>query len=184
MKARVIAATNINMKEAVREGTFRQDLYYRLNVFTIRIPPLRDRKEDILLLVHHFLERYGAPEGIADFSPEFMNRLMQYNWPGNVRELENTVQRALALSSGVRLELKDLPSTLAYRTESRSGGADTARLQDLERRAIKEALEAVGGDRIRAAKLLGIGKTTIYRKLKEYGLAQEGDSTLISSVNS
>jgi DNA-binding NtrC family response regulator len=184
MKARIVAATNLNMKQAVREGAFRQDLYYRLNVFAIRIPPLRERKDDILLLVHHFLERYGAADGVADFSPEFMNRLMQYNWPGNVRELENTVQRALALSSGVRLELKDLPSTLAYRTESLSGRGDTARLQDLERRAIKEALDAVGGDRIRAAKLLGIGKTTIYRKLKEYGLEQEEGSTLIPSVNS
>jgi DNA-binding NtrC family response regulator len=174
MEARVIAATNVNLKEAVHEGTFRQDLYYRLNVFTIRIPALRERREDILALVNHFIKIYGPAEGVADFSPEFMNRLMQYNWPGNVRELENAVQRALALSSGVRLEFNDLPSTLAYRGASRAEAADTARLQDLERRAIKEALEAVGGDRVRAAKLLGIGKTTIYRKLKEYGL-EEGE---------
>lgn len=175
LEARVVAATNVDIKEAIRKGTFRQDLYYRLNVFAIRIPPLRDRKGDILALVHHFLERYGNAEGIADFSPEFMNRLMQYDWPGNVRELENSVQRALALSSGTKLEVKDLPSTLVYRTESRSGGdRDTARLQDLERKAIKEALEASKGDRARAAKMLGIGKTTIYRKLKEYGMEDEG----------
>ncbi|HEY6293093.1 MAG TPA: sigma-54 dependent transcriptional regulator [Terriglobia bacterium] len=173
LEARIMAASNINMKEAIREGTFRQDLYYRLNVLTIRIPPLRQRKGDILALVHHFLAQYGAAEGVADFSPEFMNRLMQYDWHGNVRELENSIQRAVALSSGVRLELKDLPSTLVYVTESRSGTRDSARLQDLERKAIKEALEAVSGDRVRAAKLLGIGKTTIYRKLKEYGLEEE-----------
>jgi DNA-binding NtrC family response regulator len=181
MEARIVAATNVNMKEAVREGNFRQDLYYRLNVFTIRIPPLRERKEDILMLVNHFILRHGTADGIADFSPEFMNRLMQYNWPGNVRELENAVQRAVALSSGVRLDFKDLPSTLAYRSENRSGGGDSAKLQDLERRAIKEALDAVGGDRLRAAKLLGIGKTTIYRKLKEYGLEAEAESPLMPS---
>jgi DNA-binding NtrC family response regulator len=183
MKARVVAATNVNIKDAVHEGTFRQDLYYRLNVFSIRVPPLRERKEDILLLVHHFIERHGTADGVADFSPEFMNRLMQYSWPGNVRELENTVQRALALSSGVRLEFNDLPSTLAYRSQSRSDEGDTAKLRDLERQAIKEALDAVGGDRVRAAKLLGIGKTTIYRKLKEYGLDQEEDSAVIPSAD-
>ena len=173
LEARILAATNINVPEAIRQGKFRQDLYYRLNVITIRIPPLRERRADILALVHHFLELHGASEGVADFSPEFMSRLMQYEWPGNVRELENCIQRALALSSGLRLEVKDLPSTLVYRTESRSGAHDAATLQDLERKAIVEALEAVGGDRVRAAKLLGIGKTTIYRKLKEYGLGDE-----------
>jgi len=94
------------------------------------------------------------------------------------------VQRALALSSGVRLEFKDLPSTLAYRSENLSTGNDTARLRDLERRAIKEALDSVGGDRVRAAKLLGIGKTTIYRKLKEYGLENEEDSAFSPSTKS
>jgi two-component system response regulator HydG len=184
MNARVIAATNVNIKEAVREGTFRQDLFYRLNVFSIRIPPLRERKQDILQLVHHFIELHGASDGVADFSPEFMNRLMQYDWPGNVRELENAVQRALLFSEGPRIEFKDLPSTLAYRNESSSEGSDTSRLRDLERRAIMEALEAVGGDRLRAAKLLGIGKTTIYRKLKEYGLEQTEDSALIPESSS
>jgi two-component system, NtrC family, response regulator AtoC len=173
LDARIVASTNIDVKEAVRAGTFREDLYYRLNVLSIRIPPLRERKDDILALVHHFLERYGAADGVADFSPEFMSRLMQYDWPGNVRELENSIQRAVALSSGPRLDVKDLPSTLVYRTESRSSTRDTARLQELERRAITEALAATGGDRARAAKILGIGKTTIYRKLKEYGFEEE-----------
>jgi DNA-binding NtrC family response regulator len=173
LDARIIASTNADIKEAVAAGTFRQDLYYRLNVLTIRIPPLRERKDDVLPLVHHFLGRYGAADGVADFSPDFMNRLMQYDWPGNVRELENSIQRAVALSSGPRLDVEDLPSTLVYRTESRSAARDTARLQELERKAITEALEATGGDRARAAKILGIGKTTIYRKLKEYGFEEE-----------
>jgi DNA-binding NtrC family response regulator len=173
LDARIVASTNIDIKEAVGAGTFRQDLYYRLNVLTIRIPPLRERKDDILALVHHFLERYGTADGVADFSPDFMSRLMQYDWPGNVRELENSIQRAVAISSGPRLDVKDLPSTLVYRTESRASARDTARLQELERKAITEALEATGGDRARAAKILGIGKTTIYRKLKEYGFEEE-----------
>ena len=170
LEARLLAASNVDMEQAIRQGTFRRDLFYRLNVFTIRIPPLRERKNDILALVHHFLKLYGSSEGVADFSPEFMQRLMQYDWPGNVRQLENSIQRALAVSSGVRLELKDVPSTILYRTESQAGTSDAATLQALERKAIMEALEAVGGDRVQAAKLLGIGKTTIYRKLKEYGL--------------
>lgn len=176
--ARILASTNIDVKEAVHAGSFRQDLYYRLNVFSVRIPPLRERKDDILALVHHFLERYGAADGVADFSQEFMSRLMQYDWPGNVRELENLIQRAIAVSSGPRLDVKDLPSTLVYRTESQASTRDTARLQELERKAITEALAATGGDRARAAKLLGIGKTTIYRKLKEYGFEEETSGTL------
>jgi DNA-binding NtrC family response regulator len=173
LDARIVASTNVDVKQAVRAGTFRQDLYYRLNVLSIRIPPLRERKDDILALVHYFLERHGAADGVADFSPEFMSRMMQYDWPGNVRELENSIQRAVALGSGPRLDLKDLPSTLVYRTESRTSARDTAKLQELERKAITEALEASGGDRARAAKILGIGKTTIYRKLKEYGFEEE-----------
>ena len=173
-EARVIAATNIDLKKAVENHKFREDLFYRLNVLPIRLPPLRERKSDILALVHHFLHVYGADKGIEDFSPDFMNRLMRYDWPGNVRELENAVRRALALSSGLKLEAGNLPSTIIYRTEPRSGARDTARLQDLERKAIIEALQAAGGDRIRAAKMLGIGKTTIYRKVKEYHLEDEG----------
>lgn len=172
-EARVIAATNIDLKESVRNGKFREDLYYRLNVFSIHIPPLRERKTDILALVHHFLRIHGGDQGIADFSPDFMNRLMQYDWPGNVRQLENAVRRALALSSGLKLEVNNLPSTIIYRTEQRSGVRDTVRLQELERKAIIEALQAAGGDRVRAAKMLGIGKTTIYRKVKEYHLEDE-----------
>lgn len=173
-EARVIAATNIDLKAAVENGKFRRDLYYRLNVFRIHLLPLRERKSDILALVHHFLRVYGADKGIADFSPDFMNRLMQYNWPGNVRQLESAVRRALAMSNGLKLEVKNLPSTIIYQTERQSGIHETARLQDIERKAIIEALQDAGGDRVRAAKILGIGKTTIYRKVKEYHLEDEG----------
>jgi len=172
--ARVIVATNSDLKQAVANRKFREDLYYRLNVLQIQMPPLRDRKSDILALVHHFLRIYGGEKGIADFSPDFMKRLMQYNWPGNVRQLENAVRRAVAFSTGLKLEVGNLPSTIIYSTEPRSGTRDTARLQDLERNAIIDALQAAGGDRVRAAKMLGIGKTTIYRKLKEYHLEDEG----------
>ncbi len=172
--ARVVAATNVDVKEAMRNGKFRQDLYFRLKVFSIHMPPLRDRKSDILALVHHFLARYGADEGVTDFSPQFMNQLMQYNWPGNVRELENTVQAAVAKTRGLRLEVDDLPSTFQYCSGRQSGSLDSARLQDLERKAILEGLRMTGGDRVKAAKMLGIGKTTIYRKIKEYHLEDEG----------
>jgi two-component system response regulator AtoC len=175
VEARVIAATNVDVKEAMRNGKFRQDLYFRLKVFTIHLPPLRERKSDILPLVHHFLDRHGDDQGIADFSPDFMNRLMRYDWPGNVRELENAVQSALAnCSSGLKLDVGHLPSTLVYKTERGSGIRDTGRLREVERKAIIEALQAVGGDRVRAALMLGIGKTTIYRKVKEYHLEDEG----------
>jgi len=176
VQARVIAATNVDLKEAVRSGNFREDLYFRLKVFKIHMPPLRERKSDILPLVHHFLARSSAGERIADFSPEFMNLLMRYDWPGNVRELENTVNHAVAhCAKGVKLDVKHLPSTLIYRSEGRnSGRRDVSRLQALERAAIIEALRSTKGDRARAAKMLGIGKTTIYRKLKEYHLEDEG----------
>jgi len=173
LQGRIIAATNVDLKEALERGTFRKDLYFRLNVVAIKVPPLRERKSDIPALVHFFLDRHGAAEdGVTDFSPEAMNLLMNYDWPGNVRELENCIQAALALRSGPLINLNDLRSTIhvRHRKEGAVENTDSTKLQDLERRAILQALERAGGDRLRAAKLLGIGKTTIYRKLKEYGL--------------
>ncbi|HEV2177637.1 MAG TPA: sigma-54 dependent transcriptional regulator [Terriglobia bacterium] len=175
LEARILAATNINVEDAIEKGNFRKDLYFRLNVVTIRVPPLRDRPSDIPALVHSFIQRFKEPAAeVTGFSPEVLSRLMNYEWPGNVRELENCIQRALALGSGPVIEVRDLPSGLrsggAFEADASSKGKSSATLQDLERRAIVQALEAAGGDRQRAAKLLGIGKTTIYRKLKEYGL--------------
>jgi DNA-binding NtrC family response regulator len=171
LEARVIAATNEDLQTAIRRGGFRKELYFRLDVVSIKLPPLRERKSDIPLLVHYFIERHGGTDGrIAGISYEAMSRLMSYDWPGNVRELENCVQRALALGSGSLIQVKDLPSNLLHHPGSPSEGAGISTLREQERRAILQALETTQGDRVRAAKLLGIGKTTIYRKLKEYGI--------------
>jgi DNA-binding NtrC family response regulator len=177
LDARIIAATNQELQSAVRRGNFRKELYFRLDVVSIKIPPLRERKSDIPALVHYFLERYGGGESrVAGMSYEAMTRLMSYDWPGNVRELENCVQRALALGSGPVIQVKDLPSNLLYQVANAGEARETPSLKELERRAILEALEATRGDRLRAAKLLGIGKTTIYRKLKEYGIEERRGS--------
>jgi DNA-binding NtrC family response regulator len=175
LDARVIAATNQDLQTAVRRGDFRKELYFRLDVVSIKIPPLRERKSDIPALVHYFLERYGGGESrVAGISYEAMTRLMSYDWPGNVREVENCVQRALALGSGSVIQMKDLPSNLLHHVKDGTQDQETATLKELERRAILQALEATHGDRLRAAQQLGIGKTTIYRKIKEYGIEESG----------
>ncbi|MFQ5926295.1 MAG: sigma-54-dependent transcriptional regulator [Terriglobia bacterium] len=171
---RVITATNRDIDAAIREGRFRNDLYYRLNVVTIKIPPLRERKTDIPLLVNHFIEHFSdSRRSIKGVSEEAMARLMNYDWPGNVRELENVIERAVALGSGSIIHTVDLPSNL--QTTPTPNNANLSRegiipLRELEKRAILRAIEELGGDRLLAARLLGIGKTTLYRKLKEYEL--------------
>jgi two-component system response regulator AtoC len=171
LDARIIAATNQNVEDAVKRGSFRRDLYFRLNVMTIKVPPLRERKADLPALVHDFIDRHRVAETrAAGISYDAMNRLMAYNWPGNVRELENFIQRALVLGTGKVIEVKDLPSPVLYPTLSAGADCQVLPLKDIERQAIMHALETAGGDRVRAAKMLGIGKTTIYRKLKEFGL--------------
>jgi len=170
LEARVIAATNQDVQAAIKNGTLRKDLYFRLNVLSIKLPPIRERKSDIPALVHFFLDRHGGGNTrTTGVSFEAMTRLMTYNWPGNVRELENCIQRALVLGAGPMIQVKDLPSNVLYQVSESTRGPEIASLKDLERNAILQALETTGGDRGRAAKLLGIGKTTIYRKLKEYG---------------
>ena len=178
VKARVVAATNQDLEAAIKRGTFRKELYFRLNVVSIKLPPLRERREDIPGLVRFFLAKHKADlGGITGVSDEVMARLLSYDWPGNVRELENCIQRALALGSAPEIRVVDLPSNLLYLVaEPRHDRQTLATLHTLEQRAILQALEATKGDRLRAAKLLGIGKTTIYRKLKEYGLEDVADS--------
>ncbi len=176
-EARVIAATNQDLEAAIARGQFRRDLYFRLNVVSIRVPPLRDRKSDISTLVRHFIDRHGGPDAaITGITCEAMTRLMNYEWPGNVRELENSIQRAMVLGSPPQIQVKDLPTYVLNYMVSPTAGHKLATLRELERQAILQALEVEGGDRLRAAKLLGIGKTTIYRKLKQYGL--KGASTV------
>jgi len=169
--ARVIAATNQDLEAGIKHGTFRKDLFFRLNVVSIKMPSLRDRREDIPLLARHFLARCGTEKSVVQISDEALGRLLSYDWPGNVRELENCIQRAVSLGSGAFIQLQDLPSPMLYNLGRKSSSRqDLTTLQALEQQAIRQALRATGGDRARAAKLLGIGKTTIYRKLKEYGI--------------
>lgn len=167
---RIIAATNRDLDAAVRQGKFRQDLYFRLNVVQIKLPPLRDRKGDIPLLVNSFLEKFSGPDSEPRrVSEDAMARLMAYDWPGNVRELENAMERAIALGSGPILHVCDLPSSLQPNSGERLLHNDELLpLEELERRAILRALREAGGDKLAAARLLGIGKTTLYRKLKQY----------------
>jgi len=187
IKARIVAATNRDLAVMVEKGTFRKDLFYRLNVVNLRLPSLRDRREDIPLLAAHFLDRISREHGTKfTLSDEALRTMMRHDWPGNVRELENSVERACALSSGPILHLGDLPTQLQQQgLEARrsvtsiaepvaeGGVPEVKTLADLERDAILGAIRILNGDKLQAAKLLGIGKTTLYRKLKEYGL---GDS--------
>jgi DNA-binding NtrC family response regulator len=215
IEARVIAATNRELEAAVQNGAFRKDLYFRLNVVSIRLAPLRARKADIPLLVSHFIEKFRSPSRPhPTVSDQAMRQLLAYDWPGNVRELENCIERAVALGSGPVLQSGDLATNLQYgraRSSPSSAPLHTASattfvpvfsrlpvtvparetpritvsagsngsssslperivpLAELERRAIFGAVQETGGDKLLAARLLGIGKTTLYRKLKEYG---------------
>jgi transcriptional regulator with PAS, ATPase and Fis domain len=196
---RVIAATNRDLAREVEKGTFRRDLFYRLNVVNLRLAPLRDRKEDIPALIAHFLMRHGKGHTLTQ---ETFEAMLCYDWPGNVRELENCIQHMVAINTGPLLHAAELPSmlqndVLAKKAQSLSvavgfqpiskppgeapshehrGAPEGARspiipLTQMERQAILEALAYTKGDRAIAANLLGIGRTTLYRKLKEYQLA-------------
>lgn len=184
VKARIVAATNRDLAAMVEKGSFRKDLFYRLNVVNLRLPALRDRREDIPPLAAHFLDQISRERGRKfTLSDSALSIMMRYDWPGNVRELENAVERACTMCSGPVLELGDLPTQLqqqglaAKRAAAENGDAggegDAARvrtLADMEREAILAAIHALNGDKLQAAKMLGIGKTTLYRKLKEYGI--------------
>jgi len=170
ISTRIIAATNRDLESAVRQSQFRQDLFFRLNVVQIKLPPLRERKSDIPILVNSFLEKFSeSGAGVRTISEDAMTRLLAYDWPGNVRELENAIERAVALGSGPILHVGDLPSNLHYGSSERLPHSDELLpLEELERRAILRALQEANGDKLAAARLLGIGKTTLYRKLKQY----------------
>jgi two-component system response regulator HydG len=174
INVRILAATNRNLERAVADGTFRRDLFFRLNVLTLRIPPLRERRQDIPLLAAHILERIGRDAGIEKtISDEALKALLNYDWPGNVRELENSLERACALTSANELQVRDLPTQIygvpmeVLAMSAPSHGI--VPMAELEKQTILAALSQVNGDKMLAARLLGIGKTTLYRKLKEYG---------------
>jgi DNA-binding NtrC family response regulator len=169
---RIIAATNRDLDSAIKAGSFRQDLYFRLNVVQLKLPPLRERKSDIPLLVTSFLEKFSASQQtFRNISEDAMRQLIAYDWPGNVRELENAIERAVALGSGPIVHVADLPSNLQYPTSERLPERnELVPLEELERRAILRTLRETAGDKLQAARILGIGKTTLYRKLKQYNL--------------
>jgi DNA-binding NtrC family response regulator len=173
---RVIAATNRDLEQEYRAGTFRKDLYFRLNVVTVHVPPLRERRSDIPMLAHWFLERC-VPGRSVQVTNAAMKSLLQYDWPGNVRELENCVERAVALGNQQTLDVDDLPpaiastSQLQERDTAGSGSSlSTTDLEDIERTTIERVFEQVKGDKALAGKMLGISRATLYRKLKRYNI--------------
>jgi two-component system response regulator HydG len=176
---RILAATNRNLEEEVEKGNFREDLYYRLNVVTLNVPPLRERQEDIPLLAHYFLERYADKnrKKVQGFSPLAMDMLIKYKWPGNVRELENTVERGVILLGGEFITERELPSNIVEPYLEKNDWLDYKRpftsdfsLEQIERDAILSALDATGGNKSETARRLKINRKTLYKKLKDYGV--------------
>ncbi|MBV9572501.1 MAG: sigma-54-dependent Fis family transcriptional regulator [Acidobacteriales bacterium] len=173
INVRILAATNRDLEQAVSQGTFRRDLYFRLNVLSLRIPPLRERRQDIPLLVATFLERLSKTSGQErSLSDDALKAMLAYDWPGNVRELENSLERACALTTGATIQAADLPREVVGETPgiAVSGDATTKiiPMAELEKETILSTITQLNGDKLMAARLLGIGKTTLYRKLKEY----------------
>ncbi|HEX8734110.1 MAG TPA: sigma 54-interacting transcriptional regulator [Pyrinomonadaceae bacterium] len=186
---RVVAASNVDLEKAVEEGKFRKDLFYRLSVFPITLPPLRERPEDIHILVFHFLEQYKQKTGrfVSGISKEALLALVNYEWSGNVRELENAIERAVIIASGRQIELDDLPEAISKKAfesfaqarQERAKAASEGRainlevefpatMEEIERQAIELALDYTSGDKSRASRLLNIGRKTLYRKLEQY----------------
>jgi two-component system response regulator HydG len=175
---RLLVATNRDLEEEVREGRFREDLFYRLNVIPIRMPSLRERREDIPLLAEHFLSIVSERNNkmIRGFSPKAMDLLVRNRWKGNVRELENVVERAVIMARGEVIQPDDLPGHIIDGTEGDYAGITPGRpLSELEREAIMSTLDMTGGNRTETARLLGISRRTLQYKLKEYGITDKGD---------
>ena len=172
--ARVLSASNQQLEELVRTGKFRQDLFYRLNVIRIELPPLRERSEDISLLVNHFIEKFGQDGNrrVEGIRAEALAALKSHDWPGNIRELEHTIERAVLLGKEATIGLEDLPPHLIARGEGAfvvgQALAKQLTLHDLEREYIGKVLESTHGNKTEAARILGVDRTTLYRKLEEY----------------
>jgi DNA-binding NtrC family response regulator len=184
LDVRVISASNRDLASMVEEGSFRQDLYYRLVVFPITLPPLRDRREDIPALVEHFLEKHARDAGkrVTRVEARAMEAMASHGWPGNVRELENVIHRTLLVSSGLELTLEDLPPGIgddaaapqeAQPVAAAGTGTGTLNLEELERETIVRAMELNEGNLSDVARQLGIGRSTLYRKLEQYGLREK-----------
>ena len=179
---RVIAATNRDLEAAYRSGTFRKDLYFRLNVVTVHLPPLRERRSDIPMLVHHFLNRY-APGAHLPITPAAMKSLLQYDWPGNVRELENCIARAVTLGDQHVIDVQDLPPAIrteqpasSEMTPQDASSLSTTALAEMEKMTILRVFEQAHGDKALAGKMLGISRATLYRKLKRYNIPPRAGS--------
>jgi DNA-binding NtrC family response regulator len=177
---RIVSATNRDLETAVEEGRFREDLYFRVNVIQVEVPPLRARGGDILLLAQHFVRSFAARSGkqVAGLSDAVAAKLMNYSWPGNVRELRNVIERAVALTRYENLAVDDLPEKIRDYQSSRmviagSDPADLMPLEDLERRYISHVLEALGGNKTTAARILGLDRKTLYRKLQQFNVVRQ-----------
>ncbi len=172
---RVLAATNRDLLAEVNAARFRQDLYYRLRVVELRVPPLRERRDDILLLARTFMNESARRAGrkISGLTPRAAQQLVRYGWPGNVRELENAMERAVALSAGTWLDVEDLPEEIGVAPPSTYATGEIRTLEDMEREYIVAVLGGAGGNKAKAAELLGIGQATLYRKLKEIEVTKE-----------
>ncbi len=170
--ARIIAATNRNLLDAMAKGTFREDLYWRLNVIPIHVPPLRARKEDIPQLVSNFVERFSKEVGkdIQGFTKEAMDMLFSHDWPGNVRELENAVERAVVLAKGSLIKPEDLPELVRGNAVKNPESGPPASLHNIERNHVLAVLTKCNGNKFKAAKMMGISRSTLYSKIKKHGL--------------
>jgi two-component system response regulator HydG len=176
---RILAATNRDLEKEVKDGNFREDLFYRLNVVTLRIPPLRERQEDVPLLADHFLRKYAEKnhKPVKGISPLAMDMLLRYEWPGNVRELENTIERAVILLPGEHVTEKELPPTITGSVGEKvdpapqpARAAANRPLDEIEKEAILATLEASDGNKSETARRLGINRKTLHKKLKDYGI--------------
>ena len=171
---RIIAATNRELKRAMAQGLFREDLYWRLNVISIQVPPLSERKEDIPQLITNFIRMFNARLGknVRRFSNDAMDIVFSHNWPGNVRELENVVERSIVLSRGEVINAEDLPPELGFHEKPVKGETDSTNLDRLERDHVRSVLEKCGWNKYRAAQLMGISRSTLYSKIKKHGLTE------------
>lgn len=172
VNVRVIAATNRKLDQEIRNGTFREDLFYRLNVIAITMPSLREIREDIPLLINHLLKKHKGPRSssVPEVSPEAMALLMGYHWPGNVRQLENVIERAFALGVTEMVQVHDLPNEITRQADKKMATDTNYNLQEIEKKTIRHALIKAGGKKAEAAKLLGVNTTTVYRKMAKYNI--------------
>jgi two-component system response regulator HydG len=172
---RLVCATNQDIESAIEERRFREDLYFRINVITVKLPPLRARSGDVLLLAQHFLDRYAAKadKPVTGLSPEAAERLMAYPWPGNVRELQNCIERAVAVATYDQITVDDLPEKVRAHRRSHividaDDPSELVSLEEIERRYILRVMESVAGNKTLAAAILKVGRKTLYRKLERY----------------